>query len=364
MINSGRRFKKISTVIISILIISIFSNSFIPRVKSLDNPYIYFGYIYYSNGTAIPAGVTVTLTDDSNQNSMTTNTIDLGGGTTNYYQADVSQITGSADGDLIIVNCTVNNQVGDHGKTINLTLGSRRVDVNITSLPTIEMPSPANQSTNIAATPKLSVIVNDSDGHTVNLTWYSNSSGSWLPFGWNLSASCNQTFSQINSNFSATDTTFFWNISVNDGFETNNSPVYHFRTAAAAGDASITVTPANWDQGSLALGSSNETSGTYFNLSNVGDVAINVTVKASNATNSTSGFSWNLTSTAAQNNFTLEYKKDGDAGWTNINLTYDTFISDLAVGWGKDFDLKLTLATNSTQVAPMSFNVTFKSVIA
>lgn len=360
---NNKKFKKFSTIVISILVLSLFSNIFIPQVKSLDDPYPFSGYIYYTNGTRLPAGVVVTLTDDRNDNYITTNTMDLGGGVTNFYIAQVDEITDSQNGDLIIVNVSYNNMVGDSAKTIDLVIAARVVDVNITTLPTIEAPNPANASSGISTTPSLSVIVNDSDGHTVNLTWYSNSSGSWLPFAWNTSAVCNDTFYQVNSNFSASDETYFWNLSVNDGWETNNSPVYHFRTAASAGDASITVTPSTWDQGSLALGSSNETSGPYFNLSNEGDVAINVTVKGSNATNS-SGFSWNLTSTSATNNFTVEYKKDGDAGWSNINLTYDTFVTDLPIGWGKDFDLKLTLATNSTKVVPMSFNVTFKSVIA
>ena len=98
--NKNNKFKKISTVIISIFVLFLFSNSFVPKVQSLDNPFIYFGYIYYTNGTNVPAGVTVTLTDERNDNSMTTTTIDLGGGTTNFYQADVSQITESDDGDL------------------------------------------------------------------------------------------------------------------------------------------------------------------------------------------------------------------------------------------------------------------------
>jgi hypothetical protein len=130
---SFRKFTGLFLVIL-LIFLSLMFIYYTPKVGSLDNPHYFYGYVWYQNGSQVPAGTVVTLTDDNNGNSMTTTTIDLGDGTTNYYQADVSQIPGSADGDLIIVNCTCNNQVGENSTYIDISLGSQQVDVHLAPL--------------------------------------------------------------------------------------------------------------------------------------------------------------------------------------------------------------------------------------
>ena len=51
------------------------------------------------------------------------------------------------------------------------------------AIATISSPYPANQSTDVELTPTLNITINDADGHDMNITWYSNSSGSWEVFG-------------------------------------------------------------------------------------------------------------------------------------------------------------------------------------
>jgi predicted secreted protein len=131
-------------------------------------------------------------------------------------------------------------------------------------------------------------------------------------------------------------------------------------------DISIGVTPSTWDQGTILIGSSNATTGFYFNLTNQGSVPIIVQIKATNATNATTGAKWNLTGSSGLNNFSFQYNKSGDVSWTTINLTYDTFVLNLpATGtdW-KTFDLNLIMATSSSTGDPLSFSITFKSVVA
>ncbi len=94
--------------------------------------------------------------------------------------------------------------------------------------PSISNPSPSNGSTNQSLNPTLSIAVNDPDGDKMNITWYSNSSGSWVSFGINISCS-NGTYRQTNSNFSNYSTTYWWNVTADDE-TTNTSATYHFTT--------------------------------------------------------------------------------------------------------------------------------------
>ena len=130
-------------------------------------------------------------------------------------------------------------------------------------------------------------------------------------------------------------------------------------------NGSIAVTPAQWDIGTTTIGSYNySTSENYFNLTNNGTVSLNIQIKAINATNSSTLAQWNLTSTPGYNNYSLQYNKSGDVSWTNINLTYDTFVTNLGIGSWQTFDLNIFMATPSSKSDPMSLTVTFKSVVS
>jgi len=133
-----------------------------------------------------------------------------------------------------------------------------------------------------------------------------------------------------------------------------------FRTA----NVTIETTPARWDQGLLSMGGSNETTGFYFNLTSQGDVPLYIQINASNATNTTTGALWRLNATPDFDNFTLQYNKSGSGTWTNINLTYDTFVTSLAVGSWQTFDLKLLMASKATYGHPLTVTITFRSVAA
>jgi len=264
---SSNKLKK--SAVIAIYLAIFLANFFIStlQVKSLENPHYFYGYVYYQNGTQVPAGTVVNLTDYNNSNYMTTNTIDLGGGNTGFYQADVSQITGSQDGDLIILNCSVNGEVGYNSTNINISLGSQQVDL-------------------------------------------------------------------------------------------------HLETESI----SISVSPSQWNQGSLNIGSSNNTTGGYFNLSNNGNTEVDVLIQGENIT--WDGNTWYLSSSADLDHFVLQYKKTVDSVWTNIGTTNSTFISNLkpAYSWYTNwtrFDLKIILPTSSSKDPPqIGFNVTFWAIVS
>ncbi|HUT00064.1 MAG TPA: hypothetical protein VMY59_07095 [Candidatus Thermoplasmatota archaeon] len=156
-------------------------------------------------------------------------------------------------------------------------------------------------------------------------------------------------------------TTWTYNLTLSQYSDDNDST-----SAATGADISIGVTPSIWNQGAILIGSSNATTGFYFNITNQGVVPINIQIKATNATNVTTGANWNLTGSSGLDNFSLQYKKSGDEDWTTINLTYDTFMLNLpATGtdW-QTFDLNLIMATTSSTGDPLSLTITFKSVAA
>ena len=91
---------------------------------------------------------------------------------------------------------------------------------------------PANASTGISSTPELHVLCIDADDDNMNATWWSNSSGSWLQFASNSTATGfanNTNITQSNSNFSGGSTTYYWSLNLTDGIDWNNN-TYYFTT--------------------------------------------------------------------------------------------------------------------------------------
>jgi hypothetical protein len=126
-------------------------------------------------------------------------------------------------------------------------------------------------------------------------------------------------------------------------------------------NTSFNLNRTTWNIGTINLGANATT--TNINLTNTGNVAISLQIKADNATNSSKGLTWNLTSTPGYKNFSLQYNKTiGGGSWTNVNTSYAAFYNNLAIGGYVTFDLKIFMATTSDKVYPMSFDITFKSV--
>jgi hypothetical protein len=156
----------------------------------------------------------------------------------------------------------------------------------------------------------------------------------------------------------------FYSIGNKSGYPNESAPINADAICYLA-DTSIEITPPQWDIGSTTIGSYNySTSNNYFNLTNDGTVTLNIQIKASNATNATTGAQWELSSTPRFNNYSLEYNKSGGGSWTNVNTTYDTFVTNLGAGSWQTFDLNLIMATTSSTSDPLSLVVTFKSVIS
>jgi len=104
--------------------------------------------------------------------------------------------------------------------------GSEQERANVA--PSITGEIPADTSTGISLNPRLNVTVNDYNADTMDIYWYSNSTGAWVLFGSNLSTG-NGTFFRHNANFTYYNTQYFWSVNVSDGYEWTNE-TYSFTT--------------------------------------------------------------------------------------------------------------------------------------
>ena len=89
-------------------------------------------------------------------------------------------------------------------------------------------PSPSSGTACVYPPHQTCIQINDAEGSQMNVTFLSNSSGSWLSFGENLTIN-NGTYCWNNSNFSTTNTTYYWSVNVSDGLNWTNA-TYHFTT--------------------------------------------------------------------------------------------------------------------------------------
>jgi PKD repeat protein len=113
------------------------------------------------------------------------------------------------------------------------TLYCSKVELRVTytgnNPPVISAPSPADNSVNVSLSPMLSINVSDPEGDSMDITWLSNSSGSWQVFGTNNSVG-NGTYYQNMSNASVNGQWWYWKINISDGTDYVESSVYKFYT--------------------------------------------------------------------------------------------------------------------------------------
>ena len=109
-----------------------------------------------------------------------------------------------------------------------------KVEIRVTYIPLVNAPtissqSPANGTSGVSITPILNITVSDDEGDTMNVTWYSNSSGSWTSFGTNNSVG-NGTYYQTFSNATIYGQWWYWKVNVSDGYNYTESSAYKFYT--------------------------------------------------------------------------------------------------------------------------------------
>lgn len=97
--------------------------------------------------------------------------------------------------------------------------------------PTITGEIPANTSTSISLQPTCNVTVNDADADTMNVTFASNYSGSWVNYQTNSSVGNGSIEWNPSPAFNTELTKYWWKVYCNDSTD-NVSEVYHFTTVS------------------------------------------------------------------------------------------------------------------------------------
>jgi parallel beta-helix repeat protein len=131
--------------------------------------------------------------------------------------------------DVDNLDCDVEAGPGPFPFTLYCSKVELRVTYTPYTPPDISNPYPINGGIGIPITPLLNITVNDVNGDTMNITWLSNSSGSWQVFGTNTSVS-NGIYHQVFSNSTQNYSWYFWRVNVSDGMYYTLSDIYKFYT--------------------------------------------------------------------------------------------------------------------------------------
>jgi len=207
--------------------------------------------------------------------------------------------------------------------------------------------SPENGATNVEPLTPTTITVSESEGNPMNITWYSNTSGEWLPYGYNFSV-YNGTYSQINLNFSANLTTYYWRVYIESSSYSLTSEIFSFTTRPSlipdpptnvqtdlhlpTNSLNISWTKGNRSDYTLVVKKQGDYPSTY----NDGTLLYNGTGTYYNDTNFTSGWKYRLWAYNETGNY-YSSPVNADYGVLDINcynesslspIIFDVFISD------------------------------------
>jgi len=153
-----------------------------------------------------------------------------------FYVGQVSNDPNSAYFDGCIDEVRVSNVARD-ASWINTSYNTMSNPSSFISVGSEEMqlkiivsdPYPADGAIDVELIPIMSISVSHSLSNQMNITWKWNNSGSWDVFGINYSV-FNGTYNQVNMNFSSNQTTYEWEVEVDDGIGNWNNKTYSFTT--------------------------------------------------------------------------------------------------------------------------------------
>jgi ribosomal protein L3 len=99
-------------------------------------------------------------------------------------------------------------------------------------VPTTYLIAPKNQSTGLNKQPNCEIWANDTAGGTLAVTFYENSTGSWIQRQQNPSVPANSTVQWNYSQATSLGTKYYWKVTLDDG-TTNSSNTYYLTTKTA-----------------------------------------------------------------------------------------------------------------------------------
>ncbi len=117
--------------------------------------------------------------------------------------------------------------------------------VTLNNAPTNSNPTPLSGAINQELNPRISIQISDINADTMDVTFRTNVSGSWVTIGTNSTVS-NGTYSQLPTSFTSFSTKYFWSVNTTDSTNWANN-TYNFTTrskytpAAPASFSAITI---------------------------------------------------------------------------------------------------------------------------
>jgi hypothetical protein len=127
------------------------------------------------------------------------------------------------------IACDDPSGVGDEYVVIGSSESSHAPYLEIDCSPMISGLIPVNGTVGVSIATLLNITIYDGNGDDLNITWFSNCSGSWQVFGTNNSVS-NGSYHQIFSNATMNGQWWYWKVNVSDDINSVESDVYMFYT--------------------------------------------------------------------------------------------------------------------------------------
>ena len=189
-------------------------------------------YVNNSNGQPID-GATVNVTDVFNEQTAS----ELTNSTGWIQQQNITEFSENSSSRTYHTNYTINVSKSGYASSSQSENISDSTTLYITlavanNAPTIDLINPSpNGTTDINIQPTCQIWANDTDGDTLNVTWGTNESGSWVNKHTNTSITANSTVSYQFIDFDTFSRTYYWMAYADDGME-NVSGWFYFATEA------------------------------------------------------------------------------------------------------------------------------------
>ena len=184
--------------------------------------------------------------------------------------------------------------------------------------PTIDLIAPSpNGTTGVSLQPNCQIWANDTDGDTLIVYWYENSTGGYILRNTNSSVTANSTVGYTFTQFNGYGNTYYWKVAVNDS--TENTTAWFYFTTEPINTSVDSISPYITDSSPLTITATNNTP------------ADNVTLWYRY---STVNGSWAHYETGVEQNVN---------GWTTVNLnnTYNNPIVIVTGQEGEDISLDI-----------------------
>ena len=127
-------------------------------------------------------------------------------------------------------NYTLWVNVTDRDATPSVTSKIYYFVTKANTAPAVGTPSPVTDATDQELNPNVGITISDANGHTMNVTFMTNTSGSWQTISSNTSVT-NGTYGNITTQFHNCSTKYWWRTSVTDGYDWVNI-TWNFTTRA------------------------------------------------------------------------------------------------------------------------------------